>query len=169
MDFSMAAAPAFGRRTVHVVQGQIGVTTEQKVVFTAIIGSCVVVCLFDPVARVGGVAHFLFPGGGGDRPEETRFGPQAISALISQIVARGGDAAQMRACVFGGAKLHDGRRDIGKRNADFAERFLKGQGVLVVQSGLGGQGVRRITFSPTDGACEEVFLNVDAEANAPTD
>ncbi|WP_022702838.1 chemotaxis protein CheD [Pseudorhodobacter ferrugineus] len=159
MGLSLAMGAAVGRRTVHVVQGQIGVTGDVRIVFTAIIGSCVVVCLFDPVARVGGMAHFLFPGGEAKRLDETRFGPQAIAGLMSGIVAQGGDVARFRACLFGGAKVHDGRRDMGKRNADFAQRYLAEQGVLVVQSGLGGSLMRRIRFSPTDGHCDEVFLS----------
>lgn len=158
MDLAVATG---GARTLHVVQGQIGVTRDEDVIFTAIIGSCVVVCLSDPDAGVGGMAHFLFPSGGADCPKEIRFGPQAITALIQQIVDQGGEKARLRACVYGGAKLHHGRRDIGKRNADFAQWFLAEQGVCVAVSGLGGNCVRRIIFSPSLGTCKEVFISFD--------
>jgi len=47
-----------GRR-VHVVQGEHYVTDDPDVVLTTILGSCVAVCLWDPVRAVGGMNHFL--------------------------------------------------------------------------------------------------------------
>lgn len=160
VDLSLVTGALVARRLVHVVQGQIGVTADKDVAFTALIGSCVVVCLFDPVAKLGGMAHFLFPGGEGDRADETRFGHQAIAGLIAQITALGGDTDRLRAWVYGGAKLHDGRGDIGKRNADFAIEFLGQRSILVAARELGGGRVRRIRFSPTDGIADQLLLSL---------
>ena len=159
MDKSGGTGTALGDRPTHVVQGQIGVSAEEGVVFTAIIGSCVVVCLYDPVARVGGMAHILFPGGEAYGQNETRFGHPALSELITQISALGGAVERLQAKVFGGAKLHDGSRDIGKRNADFAIGYLAQRGILLTQRCVGGDRVRRVCFSTIDGICEQVFLS----------
>ena len=167
MDMSMITGVALGCRAIHVVQGQIGVSA-QGVVLKVIIGSCVVVCLSDPVARVGGMAHVLFPGGEACGQDETRFGHPAISSLISQILELGGAVEHLQAKVFGGAKLHDGRRDIGKRNTDFALGFLAQEGILVTERGLGGEQVRRIRFSTRDGMCDQAFITSgDRDLTAP--
>lgn len=158
MEMSVITGVALGCRAIHVVQGQVGVSGQESIVFSAIIGSCVVVCLYDPVARVGGMAHVLFPGGEAYGQDETRFGQPAISKLISQISELGGAVERLQAKVFGGAKLHDGRRDIGKRNTDFALGFLAQKGILVTERGLGGDQVRRARFSTHDGICEQVFI-----------
>lgn len=163
MDMSGISGTALGGRTTHVVQGQIGVSAQDNVVFTAVIGSCVVVCLYDPVARVGGMAHILFPGGEAYGPDETRFGHPAMSELITQISALGGAVGRLQAKVFGGAKLHDGRRDIGRRNADFAIGFMAQRGILLAERCVGGDRVRRVRFSTSDGMCEQVFLSEGEE------
>jgi|GEM_PF-1807378 len=158
MDMSVITGLALGCRAIHVVPGQIGASAQDGLVFKAIIGSCVVVCLHDPVALVGGMAHILFPGGGAYGHDETRFAHPAISKLMTQISELGGAVDRVQAKVFGGAKLHDGRSDIGKRNADFVLGFMAQQGVLVTERGLGGDRVRRVRFSIGDGMCEQVFI-----------
>ncbi len=41
------------------MQGAVEVTAEDGVLLTTVLGSCVAACLFDPIARVGGMNHFL--------------------------------------------------------------------------------------------------------------
>lgn len=142
-------------RVLHVVPGQVAVSADPDVTFTTILGASVAVCLYDPVEKLGGMAHFLFPDGEAYSSEERRFCNQAISSLIAQIEERDGNIRRLKASLFGGAKSHDGRRDIGKRNADSAVGFLARQNLSVVKQGLGGDQVRRIRFSPSTGACTE--------------
>lgn len=173
MDLPLKAGGGLAHRVVHIVQGQIAVTDEPDIIYTAIIGSCVVVCLYDPISKRGGMAHFLFPDGEAYGASETRFGHQALTELITQIVGPGEDTKQLQASLYGGAKVHDGRRDIGKRNAEFATRFLGQQSIRVVGHGLFGDRVRRVNFSPFRGTFVETFLSSgkseeSAEADAET-
>jgi chemotaxis protein CheD len=140
---------------LHVVPGQIAVSADPDVTFTTILGASVAVCLYDPVAKLGGMAHFLFPDGEAYSPHEKRFCNQAISSLIEQIKARAGNIQYVEASLFGGAKSHGGQRDIGRRNAGSAVGFLARHDLSVVKQGLGGDQVRRIRFSPSTGACTE--------------
>ncbi|WP_050524915.1 chemotaxis protein CheD [Pseudorhodobacter wandonensis] len=146
-------------RVLHVVQGQVAVSADPNVTFTTILGACVAVCLFDPEKRLGGVAHFLFPDGEMHAPHEQRFCNQAISDLMARVEEMGGNLNRLQASLFGGAKSHDGRRNIGKRNADSALRFLVSHDLAVVKRALGGEQVRRIRFSPTTGYCTERSMN----------
>jgi len=52
-------------RKINIVQGEHHVAKDPDVVLTTILGSCVAACLYDPVAAIGGMNHFLLPG---DRP-----------------------------------------------------------------------------------------------------
>ena len=51
-----------GGKRWHVVQGEFAVTDDPEVMLGTILGSCVAACMHDPVARVGGMNHFLLPG-----------------------------------------------------------------------------------------------------------
>ncbi len=53
---------ALSSRRVNIVQGEYHTTNDPEVVLTTILGSCVAACLHDPVARLGGMNHFLLPG-----------------------------------------------------------------------------------------------------------
>ncbi|MGO4909147.1 chemotaxis protein CheD [Pseudorhodobacter sp. W20_MBD10_FR17] len=142
-------------RVLHVVPGQVAVSANPDVTFTTILGASVAVCLYDPAAKLGGMAHFLFPDGLAYSPQDRRFCNQAISNLIAQIEEKAGNVRRVKVSLFGGAKIHDGRRDIGKRNAGSAVGFLARHDLSIVKQGLGGDQVRRIRFSPSTGACTE--------------
>ncbi|SEO06418.1 chemotaxis protein CheD [Pseudorhodobacter antarcticus] len=134
-------------QVLHVVQGAVATSNAANVTYTALIGACVLVCLWDSVAKLGGMAHFVFPEEGGD----ARFGAVAIAAVLDQLHAKGGQAARFQASLFGGAKVQDGGQDIGQRNAGFAETTLTGLGISVTARDLGGIAVRRVRFSPATG------------------
>ena len=58
-----AAAAMDSYMRIHVGQGEHHVTDDPSVMLTTILGSCVALCLRDPVTRVGGMNHFLLPEG----------------------------------------------------------------------------------------------------------
>jgi chemotaxis protein CheD len=159
-------------RVLHVVQGAVGATREEWLDYTTLLGACVAVCLHDPVARLGGMAHFVFPRKGGlltggpqtggpetGSPEtsgDARFGDVAIAALLQRLAGLGAQAPGLQAQLCGGARVHEGRQDIGRANVEFALSRLAELGVRVLGTAglgedMGGNQVRRIRFSPCSG------------------
>jgi len=56
-----AASAAAGRKVVVGI-GEFAVSTDPSgVIVTHALGSCIAVCLFDPVAKVAAMLHFLLP------------------------------------------------------------------------------------------------------------
>ncbi|QCO54528.1 hypothetical protein EOK75_01020 [Pseudorhodobacter turbinis] len=141
-DRQMHRAPI---QVLHIVQGQIGVTDDPNVTYTALVGVGLVICLSDPRLELGGMAHCMFAQGGDD----TRFSGVAIQALLQQVLDKGGDISRLKARLYGGAKLHEGRRDIGKDNAISAEQLLRDLNVEIVAQDIGRNVVRRVRFHPT--------------------
>ena len=74
-------------RKVHVIQGEFHVSDDADLVLTTILGSCVAACVRDPVARVGGMNHFLLPGETGG--EGLRYGVQSMELLVNALLRRG--------------------------------------------------------------------------------
>ena len=66
----MTSAAAFMDRPasvrLHVGQGEHLISSDPQVMLTTILGSCVAMCLRDPVAGIGGMNHFLLPSGRAD-------------------------------------------------------------------------------------------------------
>jgi len=141
-----------GARRLSVNQGDHVVSGDDDVCLTAILGSCVAFCLHDPVARVGGMNHFLLPEPpGGDAQAARRYGAFLAEVLINDMIKSGARRDRMQAKVFGGARMIQGLSDIGASNATFATTFLGNEGIPILSQSLGGERARRIEFWPATG------------------
>ncbi|MEQ1809759.1 MAG: chemotaxis protein CheD [Terricaulis sp.] len=150
-------------RLVHVIQGEYGVSADPSVVFTTILGSCVATCMWDPIARVGGMNHFLLPGDKEGGSDLVRYGVNAMELLINGLLQSGAARGRLQAKLFGGAHVIHNLSDVGAQNAEFAKRFLNAEAIACVAMSLGGERARRVRFWPTSGRAGQMFI----EANAP--
>ena len=163
MNTVAAPSPRKAERLIHVVQGQYRVSTERDVVMTTILGSCVATCMWDPVAEVGGMNHFLLPGDEDVNSGLVKYGVNAMELLINGLLQKGASRKQLRAKLFGGARVLRSLSDnIGAKNGAFAERFLRTEGIECVAQSLGGDRARRIRFSPTTGRAGQLLLDANA-------
>lgn len=153
-------AAAGGSRTAvperRIVAGGVYASGERELVRT-VLGSCVAACLYDPVARVGGMNHFMLPdGGSGGLP--TRYGVHAMEVLINQIMRRGGERRRLRAKAFGAASLLDvsaGGGDVALANARFVREFLATERIPLLAERLGGERPLDVRMVPCTG---QVFV-----------
>ena len=137
---------------LHVGQGEHLITGDPEVMLTTILGSCVAMCLRDPVARIGGMNHFLLPSGRTDGADEgRRYGAYAMEVLINGVLTAGGRRDRLEAKLFGGGRMFDGLADVGVANATFAEKFLADERIPIIASSLRGHGARRVQFWPATG------------------
>ena len=90
---------------MHVVQGEYRVIRDPRVVLTTILGSCVATCIWDDVAGVGGMNHFLLPGDEAGGSDHVKYGVNAMELLINGLLKEGASRARLRAKLFGGAKV----------------------------------------------------------------
>lgn len=151
-------------RRVHVVQGAHEVSDDPGVCLTTVLGSCVSACVWDPVAGVGGMNHFLLPEAPYGVSADRRYGVHAMELLINALLARGARREQLRAKVFGGARMSAGMIDIGGRNGDFIRRFLTDEGIVLEAESLGGSQARRIQFWPVGGRARQHRVSADEAA-----
>ena len=154
--------PDNGERRVHIIQGEYNVSDDPDVVLTTLLGSCVAACLRDPVARIGGMNHFLLPGQeageGVQRSVGETYGVHLMELLVNGLLQRGARRDRLESKLFGGARTMDGLADIGSRNASFAECFLAHEGIRLVGGSLRGKHGRRIQFWPVSGRARQVYL-----------
>jgi chemotaxis protein CheD len=138
---------------IQVLGGETFATAEDNIVFKTVLGPCVSACLFDPVLKIGGMNHFLLPTGGKVQPYgRDRFGDVAMQTLLNDLISLGGNPWRMQARLFGGKSAFLHNKDIGAENARAAKRFLIDNGIRLVESDLGGNMARWVTFNPTTGS-----------------
>jgi chemotaxis receptor (MCP) glutamine deamidase CheD len=105
-----------------------------------LLGSCVAVCLYDPMLHAGGMNHILVPTSsyGGDCA--ARFGVQAMELLINALMRLGADRRRFLAKAFGGGNVLPAfsTPTIGELNAEFVRRFLKTEGIPLIAERMGG-------------------------------
>jgi chemotaxis protein CheD len=145
-------------RTIAIIQGEYHISRDPGDVLVTILGSCVAACIRDPVAGVGGLNHFLLPGGGGSDTNTVKYGLQAMELLINALIRAGAQRNRLEAKLFGGARIQAGLRDIGRSNAEFAEGFLRSEGIRHVGGSLGGSQGRKLRFWPVSGAARQLLL-----------
>jgi chemotaxis protein CheD len=147
---------------VHVFQGHFEVSNNAEVFFATILGSCVAVCMRDPVAGIGGMNHFLVPG---DQREDTKnlsYGVHSMELLINGMLKMGAKRNRLEAKLFGGAKVIAGVIDIGVANANFAREFLLKEHIPCLGESLGGNSARRLHFWPVNGRARQLLVPIDA-------
>lgn len=158
-----------GNLRVNVIQGHHYVDNNPEMVLTTILGSCVAACLWDPIACVGGMNHFLLPGdktgrAPSSKAESQRYGVNLMELLLNDLFRHGAVKSRLKAKLFGGAAIVKGLTDIGALNAAFAESFLREEGIEFVGGSVGGVYGRRIQFWPVGGRARQAFMSTETEA-----
>ena len=146
------------QKTVTIVQGDYSVSSDPAVVMSTVLGSCIAVCLYDPFARIGGMNHFLLASAGEAKSDDLKYGVNAMELLINRVLRAGGDRTKLQAKVFGGARMTQHARDIGRTNAEFALEFLDREGIPCVSQSIGGDLARRVQFTPATGAARQLQI-----------
>ena len=146
----------FDREVVKILPGEYYATTEDTVIVT-VLGSCVAVCLRDPLKGIGGMNHFLLPSDGlssiSSVSESARYGVYAMELLINQMLKLGADKRRLEAKIFGGGNVLKGFTgfNVGERNVEFTMEYLSAEHIPILASDLLDVYPRKVYFSPDSG------------------
>lgn len=149
-------------RRVSIVQGEFHVVSEPGIVISTLLGSCIAVCLQDPVARVGGMNHFLLGEPGADAvvgsTDMQRYGVHAMELLINAMMQHGAQRSRLRGHLYGGANIVAGLGGIGSSNVAFARNFMETEGIAVGRCDLGGVQARKVEYMPHEGRVRSTLV-----------
>lgn len=122
------------------------------------LGSCIGVCLHDPVTKITGMAHIMLPSSKAikNNSNEAKFADTAIVKLIAEMVSMGANKSRLVGKMAGGAQMFafSGQNDmmkIGERNAAAVREMLKEFGIKILADDTGGNFGRSIEFYSEDG------------------
>lgn len=141
-----------------ILPGEYYVTTYDELVVT-VLGSCVSACVRDPMAKIGGMNHFMLPSNAGygegweagGVSAATRYGNFAMEHMINEILKHGGQRKNMEVKVFGGGRILAQMTDIGKRNIAFIKDYLRTEGLSLVAHDVGDIHPRKVMYHPLSG------------------
>lgn len=111
--------------------GELAVSRDAAVLET-ILGSCVAVCLWDRVSRVGGLNHYLLPTASAGTATSTLYGDTSIDTLVAEMLKSGAEKGNIRGQIFGGGSVIGNLQsmfDIGGDNVRLARERLKLHGI----------------------------------------
>lgn len=117
------------------------------------LGSCVGLCLFDRLARVGGMAHIMLPQAPHDfdKKHKAKYGDTAFEELLLQIIRAGANPYLLEAKMAGGAHMFSSSMDndimkVGLRNVEICHKLLRSKNIKLVAEDTGGTVGRTITL-----------------------
>jgi chemotaxis protein CheD len=162
--------PQHAHVVAKILPGECYISLGGEIIST-VLGSCVSVCMRDPVRRVGGMNHFMLPlqlGDVGISRASTMdpalcYGNWAMEYLFNELVKQGAKKERMEVKVFGGGRVLTGmtNMDVGKKNIEFIESYLAREGFVVSSRDLGDIYPRKVLYFPDTGAVKVKKMKTD--------
>lgn len=141
-----------------VGMGEIQVVRGVGHVLTALgLGSCIGVCLYDPLTRVAGMVHVVLPKSQADKTGDLpgKFADTAIPAIVQRMIEQGASASRLKAAIAGGAQLFQfgvsNSLDVGARNAEAVLAALRTVGIPLLAKDIGGNAGRTLRLVSDNG------------------
>ena len=122
------------------------------------LGSCVGLAMYDPVARIGGMAHIVLSASNGKTGEgSAKYADVAVPLLIEKMKEMGALPSRLQVKIAGGAQLSAARGlgglfKIGADNVDAVTAALAVHGISITASQTGGNRGRTFRLCLTTGA-----------------
>lgn len=125
------------------------------------LGSCVAVVMYDPAAKVGGMAHVLLPSPAlsRDHGNPGRFPQTAVPRLLELMTEAGAVASRITVRLAGGASMFatlaaPGTIQMGERNVVACRQVLSEHELPVVGEAVGGDYGRTVRLDTATGEVE---------------
>jgi chemotaxis protein CheD len=138
--------------------GDMKVATKEDGIITYALGSCVGICLYDPVTKIAGMVHIMLPEPNISRVDNiAKYATTGIPELIRQMTLKGASKFRMTAKIAGGAEMfevHDRNSSVGKighRNVEMVKRILQREKIRIIGEDCGLNYARTLTFTRMDG------------------
>lgn len=132
-------------------------------IITYSLGSCIGVSIYDPVAKVGGLLHFMLPDSKISMEKAKQnpymFADTGIPVLFKELYTYGAQKNRIIIKIAGGAQVMDASAffNIGKRNYAALRKMFWQNGLLIAGEDVGGNVNRTLRLELNTG---QVYLKV---------
>lgn len=137
---------------------EMKIAKSPDILATYDLGSCVGICLYDPLFKIGGLSHIMLPSSSISEKGKNigRFADTAVCELVDKMVEAGAQISRIRAKIAGGAQMYTTILDnhissIGVRNTAAVKAVLSDFNIPVLGEDTGSDYGRTIYFYTEDG------------------
>ncbi|MFC1592420.1 chemotaxis protein CheD [Candidatus Omnitrophota bacterium] len=139
---------------IEVCMAQLKLAKAPAIIVTRGLGSCLGITLYDPVKKIGAMAHPMLPDieRAKIKSNPARFVNSVINKMLEELKSEGCLKHRLVAKLFGGAHMFsfiakDSILNIGEKNIDMAKLLFKQYGIDIAVEELGGNAGRTIEFN----------------------
>ncbi len=130
---------------IKVGMADLNVCKAPNSITTIGLGSCIGVTLYDPVSKVGGMAHVMLPDSTAikNNTNIAKFADTGVTELLKRVLDAGATKSRLVAKMAGGAKMFEvsggaaATINVGERNAAAVKSKLQEFGIKIVASDTG--------------------------------
>ena len=127
----------------------------QGMLITYALGSCIGICLHDPLLKLGALVHIMLPVNmETNRTNTMKYADTGLRETLRQMEAMGANRTRITAKIAGGAKMFEtagSLGNIGQRNIESVHLNLKKEGIRLLKEDVGGSVARTLLFDVNSG------------------
>jgi chemotaxis protein CheD len=145
---------------------EIVVSQTPDLLMTLGLGSCVGVCIYDSLLKIGGMAHVMLPDSSMSKEVTNRgkYADTAVPVLVEKMQQMGALKNRMIVKIAGGAQMFaysgmDHKMQIGPRNVLAVEKSINSIGLRISGKSVGGNLGRSIYMDLATGEVKVRMLN----------
>lgn len=142
------------REVTNVLTGEVKVSKENIIFYSAAIGSCIVIAGYDKNTMVSAMAHVMLPGVSPEKSKslKTRYALNAIEDMITRMVSIGADRETIEVCMVGGSNVLKRKDDtICQANINSVLEILDKKNIKIRAKSVGGTLRRSLLFDTKTG------------------
>jgi len=146
-------------RSIKVGMGEYAISTDPHILSTWALGSCMALIIYEPIMRIGGLAHAMLPSSKGKQGQPGRYVDSAVELMIETLCQMGAKKRNLASAAVGGATIFNfsGELAIGKKNIDATREQLNRNSIPMIFKEMGGNRGRNVVF---DLATGEILVSV---------
>lgn len=138
------------KKIIEVGMGKMEVAHNNAILKSSGIGSCVVITIYDPVRKMGGLVHAMLKKENPLHGNFLRYVESAIEAAVSRLKGLGSEKEDLWAKIIGGASMFslpsENKGGIGAQNLQAARDKLKKEEIKLIAEDTGGTCGRNVEF-----------------------
>jgi len=142
---------------IEVHMGNMEVVKSPGKLLSLGVGSCIVIIIYDPVKKIGALAHTMLPDSkeGIKSDNLFKYADLAVIEMIRKLESLGCKKQDMEAKLIGGANMfptiYSETENVGHDNITAVKKILKDEGIKITAEEIGGSIGRSVKLDTETG------------------